>query len=181
MMKRSDEILPSLGPGLTLPSNRLPVLRVLVSGILVLIASAALADEGHTGDAQLEERNKLELFVGATRLDVDGRTSDEWSIGAGYEYRIDEFFGAGGIAEYTNRIDALALIAAIYLHPWESWRFTLGPGVEIEDGQEKFLVRVSAAYEFKYDGWTLSPEFGLDFVNSDVNEVFGVNFGWLFW
>ena len=180
-MKRNDEIPPSFSSGVPLPSIRLALLRVIVSGILVLIAYAARADEGDAGNAQLEERNKLEWFVGVTHLDIDGRTSDEFSFGAGYEYRIDELFGAGGLAEYTNGIDALALIAVVYFHPSESWRFTLGPGVEIEDGQEEFLVRVSMAYEFTYDGWTLSPEIGLDFVNSEVNEVFGINFGWLFW
>lgn len=51
------------------------------------------------------------------------------------------------------------------------------PGIEIEDNETSFLFRAGVAYEFELEQFTITPEFNADFVNGDVDLVFGASFG----
>ena len=59
----------------------------------------------------------------------------------------------------------------------------MAPGIEIEDedGDNNFLLRVGAAYEFEFaERWSLTPEFNVDFVDGDEVFVYGFSFGYEF-
>ena len=53
----------------------------------------------------------------------------------------------------------------------------LAPGVELHSGDSEFLVRAGVGYEFEVNEWTVSPEFGVDRVNSEYINVFGISIG----
>jgi hypothetical protein len=56
----------------------------------------------------------------------------------------------------------------------------VAPGFERSDGDNELLIRVGGTYEIEFDGWSLTPELNLDFVDGDVLTVLGVTFGWKF-
>ena len=41
-------------------------------------------------------------------------------------------------------------------------------------------MRVGGSYEIGFEGWSLSPEVNLDFVDGDTVLVFGASFVWKF-
>jgi len=56
----------------------------------------------------------------------------------------------------------------------------VAPGVDRSDGDNEFMIRLGAAYEIEFDGWSLTPDLNLDFVDGDVLVVLGASFGWKF-
>ena len=58
----------------------------------------------------------------------------------------------------------------------EPWRTVVAVGTEISDGDHSFLMRVGGSYEIGFNGWSLSPEVNLDFVDGDTVLVFGASF-----
>lgn len=146
------------------------MLKVLFALLTLFVATAPAAEEGDEGNFA---PNLVEAFVGVTFDDGDG----EPSLGGTYERRFNADFGVGGIVEYTDGGEWV-LAVPFFWHPVEPWRFLIAPGTEIEDGDGEFLVRVGGSYDI--DGWSLSPELNLDFVDGDVKVVVGVSFGWDF-
>ena len=82
-----------------------------------------------------------------------------------YEYRLNQLFGIGGIVEYASGVlREWVLAVPLFLHPYKGWRFLVAPGVEIPDneGDNEFLFRVGAAYEFEIgEKWAITPEFNV--------------------
>ncbi|MFC1664531.1 hypothetical protein ACFL17_02740 [Pseudomonadota bacterium] len=128
--------------------------------------------QAQESEHQSFKKNSIELFLGGTYADSE----TDPSIGLAYERRLNEKLGLGGIVEYT-RSDEWVLAVPLYFHAAEPWKFFVVPGVEIEDEGESFLIRVGAAYEFEFQGWSLAPELSMDYVDDDVKVVFGLNFG----
>ena len=144
------------------------VLALLLSGA----APAALAEES----GEDEKKNMLELFVGITHDDGD----NEPSLGLTYEHKFGRF-GTGVIAEFTKAKSRESILALpFFWHPAEPWRTVVAVGAEFDDGDTSFLTRVGASYEFAFDGWALSPEVNLDFVDDSTVLVFGASFVWKF-
>ncbi len=59
----------------------------------------------------------------------------------------------------------------------------MAPGIEIddEDGDNSFLCRAGAAYEFEIaERCSITPEFNVDFVDGDEVFVYGLSFGYGF-
>jgi hypothetical protein len=151
--------------------------RLFVLSFFVLTFTGAVSAQ-EVDEAAEFEKNSLELFLGGTYADDEGTN---FSIGLGYERRLGEKFGVGGLVEYTKGKGREWVIALpLYFHPTERWKLFLAPGVEIEDSESEFLVRVGTAYEFDMGSWTLAPELSFDFVDSEVKTVFGLNFGFEF-
>jgi hypothetical protein len=130
----------------------------------------AWAEEPEPAEAA---NNGIEFFLGGTHSEDD---DTEFSVGIAYERRLSEKIGLGGLAEHTKSREWVLAIP-FYFHPTEPWKLFLAPGVEIEDSESDFLVRVGTAYEFDMGSWTLAPELSFDFVDSEVKTIFGLNFG----
>ena len=118
------------------------------------------------------------LFLGAT---IPEEGSTEVTIGAEYEYRINEMFGVGGIVEYTPEAEdgegAGVAVAALHVHPMERLRLTVGGGMEFVDSEEKddeALFRIGAAYDFELgNNYAIAPTVAVDFVDGDQAVVVG--------
>ena len=67
--------------------------------------------------------------------------------------------------------------AGLYVHPWERWRLLLAPGFESSDGEEGVLFRTELYYDIPAGGWTISLNFGVDFIDRDEHLIYGVAFG----
>jgi hypothetical protein len=148
--------------------------RVLAALLLAIAAPQLVqAQESDREDAAL---NSIELFLGGT---IDDNDLDA-SIGIGYERRLSQQFGVGGLVEATGGRRDWVFAVPVLWHPVEPWRFLVAPGFERSDGDNELLIRVGGTYEIEFDGWSLTPELNLDFVDGDVLTVLGVTFGWKF-
>lgn len=141
--------------------------------MLVTLAIPGMASAQDRGETAEFEKNALELFLGGTYAGDDGTS---FSTGLAYERRLKEKLGIGGLVEYTDGREWV-LAVPVYFHPAEPWKFFLAPGLEREDGENEFMVRLGSSYEFEMGSWTLAPELSFDFVDGDVKTVFGLNFG----
>ncbi len=115
------------------------------------------------------------LFLGATISDDEAA----FSVGVDYEYELTELLGIGAIAEYTAGHHATWVLAgALFLHATEALRFKIAPGVEFEDGEESFLLRLGASYEFELaERWTIGPDLNVDIVDGEAALVVGIGIG----
>ena len=157
-------------------SHHFPMMaRLFVLSFFVLTFTGAVSAQ-EVNEAAEFEKNSLELFLGGTYADDEGTN---FSIGLAYERRLGEKIGLGGLIEYTEGREWV-LAAPVFFHPTEAWKIFVAPGVEHEDGENEFLVRLGSSYEFDMGSWTLAPELSFDFVDSEVKTVFGLNFGFEF-
>ena len=152
------------------------VLKRATIAWLGLAAGGALATEVERPMSEaVEHRHHLELFLGNTHTEHD---EDAFSIGLGYEYRLNHFLGIGVLGEYAVKdIDAWVVGVPIAIHPGAGWRLVVMPGLELHDGDSEFLFLTGVGYEFELDRYTIIPEFNADFVDDEVNYVFGVGMG----
>ena len=87
--------------------------------LLVLLVPVKIpAEEAGHGSKEkgLENRHGIELFLGNTNHDEENGIT----VGLGYEYRLNQLFGIGGIVEYAGvDFKELLVIAPLYLHPYK--------------------------------------------------------------
>ncbi len=158
------------------------LLCLVVAVFLVMMPVKIRAEEAERDrkKATPEHRHGVELFLGNTQ--DDGKNG--FSIGLTYEYRLSELFGIGGLIEHAGEdFREWVLAVPFFLHPYKGWRFLVAPGIEIddEDGDNNFLFRAGAAYEFEIaERWSITPEFNVDFVDGDEVLVYGLSFGYEF-
>ena len=155
----------------------------LMMALLVLLVPVKIPAEevGHgSNEKELENRHGIELFLGNTHEDGE----DGFSVGLSYEYRLSQLFGIGGIVESASGVlREWVLAVPLFLHPYKGWRFLVAPGVDIpeDEGDNEFLFRVGAAYEFEIgEKWAITPEFNVDFVDNSEVFVYGLSFGYKF-
>jgi hypothetical protein len=142
--------------------------------LVACVSNSSFAQEAGEG---YKRPNTVELFVGGT---IDDNDMDA-SIGAAYERRLSDPFGVGALVEVTVGGSRDWVVAVpFYWHPQEPWRLLVAGGIEHDDTGNVFLVRLGGSYEIEFDGWSLSPELNLDFVDGDVLTVLGVSFDWKF-
>ena len=160
-----------------------PAMISLIMALFVLIVPVkASAEESANGGKEkgMENRHAMELFIGNTHDDgEDGAT-----IGLSYEYRLNQLFGIGGLAEYAGMdIREGAVLVPIFWHPYKEWRFVGAPGMEFDKDEDdvSFIFRVGTAYEFEiHERWSMTPEVNVDFVDRSPVFVYGLSFGYKF-
>jgi hypothetical protein len=107
------------------------------------------------------EPNHISLFVGHTDFSEHG---DGETIGIDYEYRVSSLLGLGGVVEYAfGSLDALTVLAVADIHLTDQFIVQVGPGYEYTSDHEFFVSRLGVLYEFRYNGFTLSPQFHFDY------------------
>lgn len=148
----------------------------LLAALAVLPATAEEEEASH--GEQGFHRNHLALFLGATTAESEtGFTS-----GLDYEFRPLDYLGFGIIAEYiAGDLREWVIVLPVFSHPNRDavggWKLIIGPGLEIGEHSNDFLVRLGLAYGFHAEGWTIAPEFNGDLVYGEWNWVYGVSIG----
>lgn len=155
----------------------------LMMVLLVLLAPVKIPAEeaGHgTKEKGLENRHGIELFIGNTHDDGE----DGFTVGLGYEYRLNQLLGIGGMVEYAGGdFKDWVLVVPFALHPYKGWRFFVAPGVLIHNSNaEEFLFRVGASYEFEIGKkWAITPGINANFIERNRDAlIFGLSFGYKF-
>ena len=153
--------------------NKYKFLSVLSIVIAALLSSSAQAEEGMHHE---HPTHVIGLFLGATDED---KGSTEFTFGGEYEYRLNQYFGVGGVVERTpdgHHGDGVTVaLGALHVHPMGALRLTGGIGREMVDGHEdETLYRLGAAYDFELaNSFALAPTVNVDFVDGKENFVFG--------
>ena len=135
---------------------------------------------GELDASNAEDSNKLELFIGAAHVDTHRGSANKLSIGITYERRINDRIGVGGLVEYTDGTEAWTLGVPIFIHPTDRIRLTVAVGAEFEGSSQELLIRAGIAYEIELGKFSIAPEFNVDFVDGERNEVYGISVGFRF-
>jgi hypothetical protein len=157
-------MVPSLHAGFVL------IVSLFISGI------ASAADTDQNASDRLKA-NVFEVFVGGTFYD----DAVNPSVGASYLRRINDKFGMGVLAGYTDSDHRSWIFAVPFaFHIAEPVKIKIAPGVEYSDGDTEYMTRLGASYEFRFTGWSLAPVINFDFVGGEIKTVVGVSCGWHF-
>ena len=143
-------------------------LAVLIMFSVVPAVSIA-SEEGH-------HRHHLSVGLGATHAEG----SNEPTVGAHYEYRINELFGVGALVDYAGGdLDSTIVAGVAFLHPYKGLVLLGAAGNENTHHGDEFLVRLGIGYDFELSGgWTLGPLLNFDFVeDEETKEMFGIVVG----
>ena len=154
------------------------LLFLLVAAIIV--PNGVMAEEATQSEhsSEFEGRQSVAFFMGNTH---DG-SEDGFTVRMDYEYRLSETNGIGGLVEYASgELDSWVFAAPLFIHPYKGLRLLVALGFEYGHSEAEFLIRTGIAYEFEMgERWTITPEFNVDFVDSDEKYVYGVAFGYGF-
>ena len=129
-------------------------------------------DSGHSGHTY--EENTVAFFVGLAK---EGSRDNGLALGIEYEYRLNQAFGVGALAEHTfGDLDAWVLAVPFAFHSGP-WKFYVAPGIEDGDAGSESLLRLGGEYGFHRGDWEISPQVDVDFVDGNEIYVIGVTFG----
>ena len=154
------------------------ILKALITTLLLLCLGSLpiLAEESQKDrhENTLERRQHVALFLGGTHADDE----DAFTVGLDYEYLFHEMFGVGGLIDDAGGDLGTTLIApALFVHPFGGFAIVLAPGIEFND-DDNFAFRLGFSYEFEFnERFTVAPEINFDFVDGEVDEVYGLAFG----
>jgi hypothetical protein len=155
------------------------VTLLAVVSLFLLMSASTLFAGGQGGYGN----NELGIFIGDTRFEGQGA----FTVGGEYEYRWNTTAGIGLQFEYASS-DSLSrtwiLAVPFCLHPYGGLRLSFAPAVaafdEGDDTVNRGLVRAALAYSLEAGDFTITPEFGLDFMSEHAYTVYGVRFGYGF-
>ncbi len=137
----------------------------------------AIAESEQEEHGEVHHQHRLELFLGNSHE----AHKDGFAAGLAYEYRLNQMFGTSGIVEYVGGdFEEWVGVVPIASHPYQGWRFLLGPGLVFEEHETLFLFRTGLAYEFEIDRLSITPEFNVDFVDGEEILVYGMSIGYGF-
>lgn len=159
------------------------MLRFLLILIVPILAPPALAAED-----PMASPNHFALFGGFTsggQDSGDGRERAAFTVGVDYERRLSSRWGLGVMGDWAfgDRREFI-VVAPLFYHTRSDLRFHLAPGVERirsdgpQDAKSEFLLRAGLAYDFHFDGVSLSPSLSVDFVHGEQLYVLGASVGW---
>ena len=147
--------------------------------VMILVAAVVLAtipafgqhEEVHHG-----HKNHLSLFLGNTH---NYHGEDAFTVGLDYEFRLHTLLGVGALVDHAaGDIGSTVAGAGIFLHPWGASRLLVAAANEHHHGEDAFVVRVGATYDFHVAGWSISPTVNVDLLEGgEENWVYGLGIG----
>ncbi len=134
--------------------------------------------EGGAHETEEHHRHKIELGIANTHTQ---HGDNAFTLAASYNYRFSEIASVGILGEHAfDPLNIWVVGIPLKLYPGHGWVLTAMPGAEIHNGHEEPLFRVGVGYEFEMDGFSITPEFNVDWVDNEVEYVIGVSFGFGF-
>ena len=127
-------------------------------------------------------KNHIAVFVGATEgEELNGEKEDpDFTLGIDYERRLSSLFGFGGMADWVVEGNREYLLGPIgFLHPYRGAKLFAAPCYQRvrEEGENNFVLRIGASWDFAIGKYTVGPEIIYDFAEEENFLVFGVGFG----
>ena len=124
---------------------------------------AANHEAGHQ-----EHKHHVAIFLGNTH---DYHGEDAFTVGLDYEFRLHDLLGVGALIDHAaGDIESTVAGAGIFLHPWSSSRLLIAAANEHHHGEDEFVVRVGAMYDFHVAGWSISPTLNVDLLLDEGEE-----------
>ena len=127
--------------------------------------------------------NIVELFLGYAQS-RGGHKKEGYSVGLGYERRLNQILGIGVFTEYAaGDLKEWIVAAPLVLHPYKGLRLMAAPGIDLgrEHRSKQFLLRFGVAYEFEVaEKWVITPAVNVDLVNDEQVFVYGLGFSFAF-
>ena len=161
------------------------LLLISVCLLTMTFAPVALAEESHESGDHAFHRHHASLIAADT---FDGHGKNGLSVGADYEYRLNQWFGLGVALEYAGGdFEHILIGVPLFIHPNERWRLAVAAGGEIHKEEEEhkpkreWIIRTGVGYQFPLGkGYSISPEFNVDFSEHETLYVAGlsIGFGW---
>ena len=148
---------------------------VVIAGSLV-VPVIAESDESHQDEGHHGHKHHASLFLGNTH---DFHSEDAVTVGLDYEFRVHKWFGLAALIDHAaGDIDSTVAGAGVFLHPWGDVRLLAAGANEHHEGNDEFIVRLGALYDFWVNGWSISPTINVDLLeDNEENWVYGVSFG----
>lgn len=135
-------------------SLALPLPLPLTMSLGILMFPAHASEEVHGA-------NHLSVFTGNTDFSEHG---SGLTLGIDYEYRVSPLLGLGSVIEYAyGSLDALTVLAVADIHVTEQFIVQVGPGFEHSSEHDFAVTRLGALYEYRYHGYTVSPQLHVDY------------------
>lgn len=150
--------------------------KAILTAVCAIACTSATAQASGTEDRPWEaNRATVGLGLGVETTE-DGETAPVLSLS--YNLRLSEYAGIGVGAEYAfGDIDTWVVGVPVRAFLTERWVLTAMPAAEIHNGDLEFLFRLGLGYEFENEGYSITPELNVDFVDGKTNYVFAVVFG----
>ena len=154
------------------------VIATSLSVVLLVLAAASHSE----GDEDDYPHHHGALFIGAateTRRGIEKES--ELATGLEYELRLSRYWGIGGLAELVGDdvIREFVLFLPVSFHFYDNFRLVGAPGIEFTETEEEAVFRIGLGYEFHLQkGFTLAPEFNMDFIeDGKITYVYGLSLG----
>lgn len=148
------------------------------------------ADESpseHEGSAEEHgaahhHKNHFAVFVGTTEAEEhQGEQGDpDFTIGFDYERRINDWFGAGALADFVVEGRREYLLGPLFIfHAGKSAKFFAAPCYQKvrETGHHNLVFRTGFAWDFFFGKYSVFPAIYYDFTEEQNFLVLGVGFG----
>jgi hypothetical protein len=149
-------------------------------GTLALLGVAPLVSMGAEahGSEHAVHKHHVAIFLGDTTTSGGQHGA---TVGADYGYRIHDLISLAAAVDYAaGEIDATILAAGIFLHPLESLRVLLAPGVDVHGNHQEFVFRAGLMVDFHIGNFTLSPTAYIDLLEAKEDTIYGLSFGYGF-
>jgi hypothetical protein len=148
----------------------------VLSGLPTLAEEAGQPNAPHEVEAY--HRNKIEFGIANTHTK---HGDNAITLAVSYGYRFSELASIGILGEYAfGDLDFGIVGIPLKLYPGDGWVLVAMPGVEIHDGHQEVLFRLGVGYEFEMEGFSITPEVAVDYVDDEVDLVVGLTFGFGF-
>ena len=138
---------------------------------------------GNSHIPQATEGGKSVTIIPVWGLDLDYYFHRRWSIGLQADLKVQNFEVEEEGQVLLNRNFPLSIALVGHYHALRNWSFYIGPGIELEESKNLFLVKIGTEYSFE-----ISEQFeiALNFIYENRDEVydgftFGVAFNKLLW
>jgi hypothetical protein len=169
-------IIDALLPGGQFCGEKAIAMRIrLISGLLFFASIAAFAQQpaqhegpwrvaaiiGHT---LIPARHSAErVLIPSWGLDLEYWFHERWGFGLHSDIEIESFLIQRGAEELVERQYPLIITADLLWKPWKGLVFQFGPGIELEQSEDLWVIRTGVEYEIELgQHWDLAPVFFYD-------------------
>lgn len=131
---------------------------------------------GHAYIPEAKTESDTFLLIPTFGLDLQYWFNPKWGIALKNDIEIADYIVEGNDGENNEIAREYPIIVAlpVLFSPWEDrgFNFILGPGIEFEDHEDFFVLRVGVGSEFEIGNhWDFAPEIIYDLKDGHINSL----------